>query len=207
MNKYKFSQVLEVAVYILIGVFLVMAVMCSEFSDDTVSKPMYGIPTVYQKENEINTKSIDQIVDDGQRVYLLLNDQDGIVQVYDTDGNYLHSMKFFHSQVNGVFRIAVYDDILYVSDQQENLYLFDDGDFVEFIPYTDGTKIRKSISFENNSDNYVLRNSKIWRVDGSNDVCIIDRPAASFLYQDSLMFILGIGVIMVFAVLRAIKKK
>lgn len=173
-GKYK----LPTSVFLLTCVLLV--IFASNISNHAVDPPdaVYGLPTYYLNESELSKHLIQQIVDDGKNIYLLLDDHKGIVQVYDTDGKYQKSI-VFHSNLNGAFKLAVSNGMFFVCDQSSNLYQFQDGNFISFFPYTSGEALRKSLDFESNSLNYYIQSGSVWRYSPDGETCIIQHPAAN----------------------------
>lgn len=205
MLSEKWKTILERSVLIAIGVLL-LGLYIANASQKESAEVAPGIPLVYSNQNEIARKSIDQIVDDGERIYLLLNDHEGIVQIYDATGIYLNSVAFFN-HINGAFRIAVADGVFYVCDKQGNLYLFPNGTFSEFIDNQTGAELRREINFEQSSTKYILHKGSVWSVTGDDKVCVISRPMTSVFFQGHYMFFLCFGVIFLGGIFYAIKKK
>ena len=111
-----------------------------------VPDAVYGEPTVFVQKMPHRSYTVYQIVGDGNYVYKLTDDQKGIVQVYDNQGEYLHSICFY-SHLNGAFRIAVHDGLFYVCDKQGSLYVFKDAVFTEFLTYKNCEALRNRIDF------------------------------------------------------------
>lgn len=202
----KWKAVLKMLLWIVIGFLMLSAYAVSSTAGDSSKGTTYGNPRVYVDKDELSRKSIDQIVDDGERIYLLLDDHQGVVQVYSIDGEYQNSIAFY-KHINGAFRIAVQDGIFYVCDKEGSLYLFSCGEFIEFIDYQSGAALRKSIDFESASTKYTIQAGSVWKISGDERICVISRPLTAMLYQDHLMVFLGLSAIMFFGILRALKKR
>ena len=175
-----------VSVFLLLCVLLVIFISNQAKNTNDIPEATYGAPVVYLKESELSNYSIHQIVDDGTYIYLLIDDHKGIVQVYDTDGNYQKSIAFY-SHLNGAFRIAISNGMFYVCDKQGNLYQFRDGEFMEFLSYKDGELQRKSIDFESNSLRYYVRSGSVWVNTQDGSSCIIKNPTADLQLFNHVM--------------------
>ena len=112
----------------------------------TVPDTVYGKPTAFVQKMPHRYYFVSQTAEDGTYVYKLTDDQKGIVQVYDNQGEYLHSICFY-SHLNGAFRIAVKDGLFYVCDKQGSLYVFKNAVFTDFLPYKTCDDLRNSIDF------------------------------------------------------------
>lgn len=184
---------------------LIIAVYVRNGKTDISGKTAPALPQVYSDRDAVNTSSIDQIASDSERIYLLLDDQEGVIQIYDTNGVYANSVRFF-SHINGAFRIAAADGTFYVCDKLGNLYLFTDGEFTRFMDYETSAPLRRSIDFEGNSAEFILREGSVWKVAGDGESCVINRPKTALLYQGRIQMLVGIGIIALFGVVIGVKK-
>ena len=168
--------------------------------DDTKGFPhqKYGEPVIFSRESNMPHTSIDQIVEDGERLYILFDKFDGIVQVYDPDGNYQQTMSFYAHR-NGAFSIAAEGDWFYVRDENHNLYTFRNGVFISFTERESAAGLTRDIDFEANSPNYAVRRGSVWKLTGGEAVCVIRRPLSAMLYQNHLLFYITIGCVAVIA--------
>lgn len=200
-NKMKPSEILEICLYAVIGILLVCVFLKAVRSEQNAQPLLEGMPLEYIQEDPLLRLSIDQIASDESRVYVLFDKYEGIVQIYSTEGVYEKTLAFSGS-TNGAFKIAVKNAVLYVCDKTGNLYLFEDGTFLEFIKRSDGEAMRKDIDFESNSARYVLRWGSVWDVSGEKAKCIIHRPVSTILSQGNLITVLGIGTIFIIGITR-----
>lgn len=160
-------------------------------------EPEYARPTVIREYVDFRHYAIGMIVNDDQYMYILFHTEDNYVQVYDLDGNYQFTLSFY-TYLNGAMSIAQSNGYVYMRDEHRNLYVFKRGEFVEFLPQTQAAEIEKTLDFFAFSDKFEVRGASVWRTDGESDVCVIQRPAISGLYQSQ---ILGIFVACVMLIL------
>jgi len=159
-------------------------------NDDTKGLPdaIWGKPVQFEDESVMPNSGIEQVVSDGQRVYVLYTSRNGVVQVYDYSGIYLYSMRLYaHS--NGAFEMAVKDNVLYIKDYHADIYVFKDGEFIEFLSDDAADAIREEIpysTFQKNTRGYEIRSGSVWRIDGETQTCIVNRPARTGIYQNNM---------------------
>lgn len=157
--------------------FILVLYYCTDPLIDA-PKGYYGVPAVSTNYPQLNM-NIQQVVDDGDRIYVLFNSNKRIVQVYDMDGAYQNTLFFYSHYDNGAFSIVANDGVLYVRDEPGNIYVFRNGTFSEFyqekeIPaYLDSVKFDWRIS----SEAYEVRDRSVWKVSQEEEVCIIDMEA------------------------------
>ena len=143
--------------------------------------PVFGQPTVITEQLNIEKNIIKMIVDDGTYMYVL-TDADGYVLVFDLNGEYRHTLSFL-KHMNGAFRLAQKDNRVYVCDMQNNFYVFEQGEFTDFILNEKGDELRKNLDFHAFSQRYELRGPSVWRIDTDPDLCVIERSPSSSIYQ------------------------
>ena len=144
---------------------------------------------------------IEQVVSDGQRVYVLYTSRNGVVQVYDYNGIYLYSMRLY-AHLNGAFAMAVDGNMLYIEDYHGDIYVFKDGEFAEFLRSDAADAIREEIpysTFEKNTEGYEIRKGSVWRIEGDTQTCIVNRPAQTGIFQNNMDNLITIFVFIVFA--------
>lgn len=156
-------------------------------------QPYYGIPAVWTAESEPESYVIHQIAEDGTFLYILSDEHNGVVQVYDLDGTYLRTMAFFPN-MNGAFRIAAQEDTLYVRDMKYNLYIFRGGVFAEFITRQNASAFLEGLDFSGNAAGYEMRDGSVWRVGNGEDICVLYRPKSAAAYQQKVLLSAGIIV-------------
>lgn len=196
MKQYRFSGKKIIILFLLL--FLVSNVT-SHLSSNPQDSParILGIPTITNTYTPLERCSIDQIVEDDSYIYILFGEHDGNVQVFDLNGNYQYSV-YFYTHLNGAFSLAVRENVLYVRDEQKNLYIFCNGSFDSFISKEDAKKLLELLDFNDNSSNYTVRLGSVWRTNGNEDICIIKRPLISTLYQGDLMFFATLFIVLLF---------
>ena len=190
-------------VILIILIFYVAFGMLFNPNDDTKGMPdaIWGQPVKFEDDSAMTNSGIEQVVADAQRVYVLYTSSKGVVQVYDYDGNYLHSIRLY-THLNGAFEMAVNDNVLYIEDYHADIYVFEDGEFVEFLKDDTADAIREAIpysKFQNNTEGYEIRKGSVWHVDGQTHTCIVNRPARTAIYQNNFDKLIMVVVVAVFA--------
>lgn len=120
----------------------------------------YGKPALVIEEKPLRKFSIDQVADDSQCIYLL-DESNGVLLVFDVHGTYKYTV-FFYDTLNGAFRMAIIQDVLYVQDSQDNIYVFRFGELERFIKVSEQTD-DVTINFEQTSSNYELRWNGVYK--------------------------------------------
>ena len=185
------------AVYCLLCALVIISLLTINNYQRPQEKPVYGTPVQFHESLDINRINIDQIADDDGHLYLL-DAYEGILRVFDLNGNYLQT-RMFHDYMNGAFKLAVKDHCLYVSDPQNDVYVFKEGQFNQFIQRNDAKSILENIDFEKNSTNYVIRFASVWKVCDTGDICVIKRPLSSMLYQRNIRVLIVVAFVSIFA--------
>ena len=200
MSK-KLSVIKNIVVVILmIGVVLSMMF---KLDDDMKGLPdaVWGKPVVFEDDSVMPNSGVEQVVSDGERVYVLYTSRNGVVQVYDYNGTYLYSMRLY-AHMNGAFKLAVKDNLLYIQDYHGDMYVFKDGEFTEFLRNDAADAIKEEIpysSFEKNTEGYEIRKGSVWRIEGDTQTCIVNRPTQTGIYQNNMNNLITILLFMVFA--------
>lgn len=162
--------------------------------------PSYGKPILIDAYIDFNNKPIAQIVDDGTYMYILVDSHRGYVQVYDMNGQYRHTLSIARQAINGAFSIASKDGYFYVRDNGYNIYVFQLGQFLEFVEDEDTSEKLGYISFNERSNRFKLRLGSVWRTDISKPICVVERPLYSLIYQyslDKIFVILGVILLII----------
>ena len=172
-------------------------------NDDTKGLPdaIWGKPVLFEDDSVMPNSGIEQVVSDGQRVYVLYTSRNGVVQVYDYNGIYLYSMRLY-AHLNGAFAMAVDGNMLYIEDYHGDIYVFKDGEFAEFLRSDAADAIREEIpysTFEKNTEGYEIRKGSVWRIEGDTQTCIVNRPAQTGIFQNNMDNLITIFVFIVFA--------
>lgn len=172
-------------------------------NDDTKGLPdaIWGKPVLFENDSVMPNSGIEQVLSDGQRVYVLYTSRNGVVQVYDCNGIYLYSVRLY-AHLNGAFAMAVDGNMLYIEDYHGDIYVFKDGEFAEFLRSDAADAIKKEIphsTFEKNTEGYEVRSGSVWRIEGAIQTCIVNRPAQTGIFQNNMDNLITIFVFMVFA--------
>lgn len=124
-----------------------------------------GRPVFSAEFEDKKPYTVDQIIEAGEYLYVLPNDTDGFVQVYDLKGSYQHSL-FFPEESNGVFRMAAEGNAFYFRNQSSDVFVFRDGAFLEYVPWKLARERFAHIDFEGHgsSPGYEIRGTDLWRV-------------------------------------------
>ena len=197
----KLSVIKNIGVVILmIGVVLSMMF---KLDDDTKGLPdaVWGKPVVFEDDSVMPNSGVEQVVSDGERVYVLYTSRNGVVQVYDYNGTYLYSMRLY-AHMNGAFSMAVDGNMLYIKDYHGDIYAFRNGEFTDFLKNDAADAIKKEIphsTFEKNTEGYEVRSGSVWRIEGAIQTCIVNRPAQTGIYQNNLDNLIIIVAFMSFA--------
>ena len=109
--------------------------------------------------------AVDQIIEAGEFLYVLPDDTNGFVQVYDLKGSYQHSL-FFLEETKGAFRMEAKEDTFYFRNQSGDVFVFQNGEFLEYVPSKLARERFADIDFErqDSSPGYVIRGTDLWRV-------------------------------------------
>lgn len=130
-------------------------VSSTEFGDETFS-------TVYA------------VLEVGDFLYVMPSGSNGMLQVYDLNGNYQQSL-FFEASGKGGFALGADGDVLYVEDINDNVYVFENGEFREFVKEKDAERRFAHIQFrhQGGTPGYEIRSGDLWRVSDGNEVLLI----------------------------------
>ena len=180
---YNFSQFLQSKKIVIVSIVVVLAaliILVSYSNPNSIGalpEAYYGKPAI-STDHPIINKRIEQVLDDGQRMYILYDTNDGIVQVCDTNGAYQYTLVFY-SNLNGAFTIATENQTLYVQDMRENVYIFESGEFEKFLEREEAKTQLKHIRFDpsNVSDKYEVRSGSIWKVSDAEEMCVVEGPS------------------------------
>lgn len=161
---------------------IVLFSILSEDGPHNEGRP-YGKPHISTDYGSYTLKSVYQVCDDGQRIYILPNSQDGFIQVYDLDGNYLSTLMFYNHN-NGGFAITIENSTLYVFDKLNNVYVFKEGIFSAFFTREEAeTQLDNIDRFRlSNSNEYTFRAGSIWRNTSEGAQCVVKGPAEYVYY-------------------------
>lgn len=194
------SQVLRKAIPAVLIVLLLIGLIWDDIKDQKLPQKLYGTPVVIEEPLEFNTTEITQVLDDGKNVYILSDPHGGYIQVYTLDGTYQHTLSFYHT-LNGAFSIAITGNTFYVCDYHNNIYVFQNGIFEQFIVQANAQKILATNDFNAFSNNFEIKNGSVWRIDIDEPICIVDRSLRGFIYQHHLDWLLKVAIGITVAIL------
>lgn len=163
-------------------------------------QPSYGKPVLIESYLNFNNKPISQIVDDGTYMYVLADRHNGYVQVYDLNGQYQKTISIQRQSISGAFSIAFQDGILYIRDDNHNIYTFEHCDFLEFVEDEDVSGKLNHIQFDGKSNRFKVRFGSIWRMNPPTPICLVKRPFYSIIYQyslDTVLIVLGVILLLI----------
>ena len=193
MKNYDYLRVIFFGIFGLMLIIVFCFFWISGIYPKMLKVKTEGVPKIIKEPVKTNTMALLQIISDEDRVYILY-DRHCVVSVYDLAGNYLYSISVYTHQ-NGRASIALKDHKLYLKDKYENVYIFKDDEFIEYIPSESNKAIVDDINFEVRSDSIIARKGSIYRYENGEYQKIIHRPIWSVLLQPAvnitLLFVLS----------------
>ena len=204
MQRFSIFPLRRHDVVLVIVLLLVVLLAMWIYKEDTNPDPSPGTPVQYEEKLNINKISIDRVANDSERLYLL-DDNAGILRIFDLAGNYQNTISFFDYN-NGSFFLATRNDQLYVEDPRGDVYFLTDGTFNQFIRRTEAQDVCKGLDFENNPSQYEVRRASVWRVSEEGDTCVIERPLTYLQYQSNIALPVTVGIVMLFRRILFFKK-
>lgn len=181
---------ISIKVIALLIAFLVISSFFLASSDGEIVRTL-GAPVITNEYALLERSSIDQVITDGYYLYILYGEHQGDVQVFSLDGDYLYSA-YFYNHLNGAFRIAADDGVLYVRDYRHNIYILQDGQLLEYMEEADASELLNTYDFNIRSEDYIVKFGSVYKITGDSQMCIIKRPWYSAFYQGNFMFILSL---------------
>ena len=197
INKVKIAVVLAlIALIALIFLLGIIGSICPpELIADEEGKPLFLV-----RDSDLLLTSITQIVSDDNHIYILYGTY-SVVQVYEKNGSYQYSLSVYN-HLNGRTEIAVTNNRLYVCDKVNNIYVFEDGTFTEFIGREESANLQKKLPLGASNAAYDVRSGSVWYVPAHAEAyCVIQRPAWLNLYQHDLALRVFFLIIMIHVVL------
>lgn len=196
--------------HVLIAVVLIAVLLGAMYIDakrsEDIPKPLYGVPAISERLLYTSTSGIAQVLNDDQYLYVLFDEHEGIVLIYDLETVFQQSISFY-KHMNGAFRIAVADDKFLVRDKRQNLYIFGNGEFESFLTAEEAQSILETTDFEASSNHYEVRSGSVWKVTPGEEQCVIQRPAASAYNRSSITALGAILIVFVIGIIRNYKKR
>jgi hypothetical protein len=98
--------------------------------------------------------------------------------------------------MNGAFSMAVYEGALYVRDSVHNIYILRNGELDDFINREEVPEWIDMLDFTASAENYRVRFGSVWYLTNENQYCVIQRPIQAALYQNNLLFLLSIILVL-----------
>ena len=194
MSQSLFNGIRKVILPILLA-FVVICAILNPLND--LPDASQGKPERFKNDTAMLRAGIEQVVADAEHIYVLYNSAYGVVEVYDLSGNYLYSLRLY-KHLNGAFHMAVKDDTQYIQDCRNNIYVFRDGEFIEYLENDEASSVEAVIpysQFEANTAGYVIKKGSVWYQDGESMKCIVSRPVSSAVFQNNLDKLFGILLI------------
>jgi len=157
-----------------------------------------GFPVVSNDYPEYHCTDITQIITDENYLYVASGHK-SIVQVFTLDGTYVRTISVYNYN-NGRMELALKDDVLYIRDKHHNLYLFSDGELLEYLDRSAPAQISLTVPFGAYDSSYFVRNGSVWKhMEERGSVCIVEVPPVFGFYQNAtswkikfaLMLIIG----------------
>lgn len=162
--------------------------------------PTEGTPLILVRNSDLLLTSISQIVTDNNNIYILYGTY-SVVQVYGKDGSYQYSLSVFN-HTNGRTEIAVSNNRLYICDKISNVYVFENGTFMDFLDRSESANLRKKLPFGASNTAYDVRSGSVWYTpDHKEAYCLIQRPTWLNLYQHDLNLRIFFLIIMIQVIL------
>lgn len=193
----------EKRVILIVLLFLLVICAFSSNVDDEEfpSAKICGIPVIWSEYSDLTKHSIDQILSDEENIYVLYGENEGILQVFDTQGVYQYSASFY-DHLNGAFSLALREGTLYVRDSVHNVYIFHDGKFDNFLERDEASSLLDNLNFSMESENYQIRFGSIWYVSDMQEYCVVQRPVRTVFYQNNLYFLIAIVFVLLLGLVR-----
>lgn len=159
------------AMMILLTIFSAIA---SEREKSREPVRRYFMPVSSEEFGDQRFTGVSQIVEAGEYLYILPDEHEGFIQVYDLAGNYQHSL-FFTESMNGAFVMAYEDGLFYVQDETGNVYVFLNGEFQEYVKRETAEERFAHIGFvwRGSTPGYQFRGKDLWRISGGNEALVI----------------------------------
>lgn len=170
VNLAEFRPVMLLAMFLL----AMYCVISGELNAAKEPQRRYFEPVSSDEFGEVRFNSISQIVEAGDNLYILPNNHNGFIQVYDLTGSYRHSL-FFTESMNGAFTMAYEDGIFYVQDQTGNVYVFLNGEFREYVKRETAKDRFAHIEFVwmGSTPGYQFRGKDLWRIADGQEALVI----------------------------------
>ena len=179
------------------SVCLLLCLIHAIIYSGSLPKTTYGIPTVQTEPVDLERCKFLQIVDDGSYLYVLSNRPSECVLVFDMDGDYQCSYHIYNKS-KGSLQLATDNGRVLVADAKKNVYIFQNNRFVRFLPAQDAAHILSEYDFGRTQEKYEIKFVSVWRNNGQNSECVIQRSAYAALEQYHLpifaLLFLGIGL-------------
>lgn len=154
-----------------------------------------GFPVVSNDYPEYHCTDITQIITDENYLYVASGHK-SIVQVFTLDGTYVRTISVYNYN-NGRMELALKDNILLIRDKRHNLYLFSDGELLEYLDRSAPAQISLTVPFGAYDSSYFVRNGSVWKhMEERGSVCIVEAPSVFGFYQDAMSWKIKMFLIM-----------
>lgn len=162
-------------------ILAIILILFNNLTSPSEKNPAIGIPIISEEYESVSFNYISQILADQKYIYILPDSQDGYVQVYNLDGEFIHAIHFYND-INGAFKIAKKNNSFYVRDKKGNIYEFKDNEFINYYTYEEAkavVNLRDNTEFHTNF--YIYKAGSIWKKDTNGTIRII-RFVPEFLF-------------------------
>lgn len=147
-----------------------------------------GSPVRFEYKASTGSYRLHQVVNDNDHMYLLYG-YNGVLEVYSLDGTYQYAYSLY-ADMNGRF-IEKYNGVsLYLFDMHGNVYVFEKGVFIKYLPREEALPIRTAVSTLGDSTRFKIRSGSVWE----GDTCLISRPSAR---ASSVVYLMVIVVVFI----------
>lgn len=188
----------KVCIFLLVACLMLLLMYLDAQKSADAPVPVHGNPSVYEEDMDTTQISMDQILDDNKHIYVL--DQfEGIIRIYNLSGEYQFSW-FFYDYLNGSFRMAVSNEYLYVCDPHNDVYIFLDGTFIDFIDRENAQELLSMNNFGEDSSRYEVRQGSIWHI--ADQTCLVEKPTYAVRVQRREAMLLALVLVAAIAIFK-----
>ena len=185
------------------------------YSEITMNHAYAGKPQKISKEEPCYFSEITSCAVAGDTLYILMDTTQELI-CYSLDGVYLHSFTYASYQ-NGRAELHRKANTLYLEDQEHNFYLFENGEFTQYLHATiNAPQIEK---IENEFDDrtkqavaedgsrFFIKKASLWRESRSGLQEILHRPVWTMLLYRKNLLLLTLACTLVCLLICTVLKK
>ena len=96
--------------------------------------------------------------------------------------------------------MAISNDYLYVCDPHNDVYIFQNGAFVDFTGRENAQELLSANNFGVNSSRYEIRQGSIWHI--ADQTCLVDKPPYSVGVQRHKTMLLTLILVVAIAIFK-----